>query len=120
MGCKQHLVWKHKDDTHFPCNKCGQSFDELVDWSNHMLSTHPESSKHMRDIMLNYKKSPMPEKALVCEFCSKCFRFESALKQHIRVHTGERPYKCSECDKEFSQITGLKMHLKVHTGEKPY
>lgn len=34
-----------------------------------------------------------------CKFCGKGFSSDSALKIHIRSHTGERPFACNECGK---------------------
>lgn len=46
-------------------------------------------------------------------FCSKAFRLNSELKQHMIVHTGERPFPCPRCGKKFKK----KCHLRQH-GEK--
>lgn len=32
-----------------------------------------------------------------CKFCGKGFSSDSALKIHIRSHTGERPFACNDC-----------------------
>ena len=52
----------------------------------------------------------------VCEICGRNFREPYYLQQHMRVHTGEKPYMCEICGAAFSLSTSLKRHRNKHSG----
>ena len=57
---------------------------------------------------------------LQCSMCDYCTKKLSLMKNHIRTHIKEKPYKCNVCNYESAQKSTLAIHMRIHGGEKPF
>ncbi|KAK7080391.1 hypothetical protein SK128_000244, partial [Halocaridina rubra] len=105
---------ENEDDPDVPDGK--NSVDSDTDSDNDGNSDKKDPAEEHISVLKVYQldKSGRP-KRFKCEICGKCASAKSDLIKHIRIHTGDRPYKCTVCDASFIQITAFHGHVTIHT-----
>ncbi|CAI5652532.1 zic family member 6 [Oreochromis niloticus] len=110
---KHELVCKWSDGQEgagkLPCSRAFGTMYELV---THVTVEHVGGPEHS-EYVCHWEN---------CVRDRKPFKAKYKLVNHVRVHTGEKPFPCPfhGCEKVFARSENLKIHKRTHTGEKPF
>ncbi|XP_051276997.1 zic family member 6 isoform X2 [Dicentrarchus labrax] len=106
---KHELVCKWSDGQEgagkLPCSRAFGSMYELV---THVTVEHVGGPEHS-EYVCHWEN---------CARDRKPFKAKYKLVNHVRVHTGEKPFPCPfhGCEKVFARSENLKIHKRTHTG----
>jgi len=123
------IKWKNKDRS-IKCPTCVRVFTSQEKLTEHITRAHSEvmpcaycgkliSNRVSKRRHENEHKA-LEERRFTCDICSKAFIDNAALKRHMMIHTGLKPFQCSDCGKQFTMGHKLAEHRRNHTGETPF
>lgn len=102
---KQHMkTHTATPDRGFVCRHCGKVYAREGALKQHLNNSHFDAEEQSR----RQKK-----KVHVCEYCEKQFDHFGHFKEHLRKHTGEKPFECPECHERFARNSTLKCHMSA-------
>ncbi|KAF8925176.1 hypothetical protein BGZ58_001067 [Dissophora ornata] len=90
---------------------CNTPFETMVALNEHVAESHIGSGKACYSCDWQG-----------CPRMMKPFTKRHKMYNHLRTHTGERPFRCPVpgCDKKFSRPDSLTTHTKTHSNVRPY
>ncbi|XP_078259498.1 zinc finger E-box-binding homeobox 2b isoform X2 [Rhinoraja longicauda] len=103
---KEHIKYRHeKNEDNFACPLCNYTFAYRTQLERHMATHKPgRDQPHMLTHGAGNRK-------FKCTECGKAFKYKHHLKEHLRIHSGEKPYECPNCKKRFSHSGSYSSHI---------
>ncbi|XP_029567180.1 zinc finger E-box-binding homeobox 2 isoform X1 [Salmo trutta] len=103
---KEHIKYRHeKNEESVPCPLCSETFSHRTQLERHMATHKPGRDQPQ---LLNEGAG---NRKFKCTECGKAFKYKHHLKEHLRIHSGEKPYECSNCKKRFSHSGSYSSHI---------
>ncbi|CAB3246545.1 unnamed protein product [Arctia plantaginis] len=109
-----------------PCPECGNLYSRRAYMMNHYRHVHMNQSKYycshcdrhflnrtryVEHVRYNHEGAKK-ERNKLCNVCGRGFATNRILANHIRTHSGERPFECEHCSAKFTQKHSMLSHVK--------
>lgn len=108
---KTHIVNNYK------CKECDQEFETNAILNEHISENHKGKitlidNKNVENVLQNTQ--PSNNTPAKCKICSKILKTQSYLSNHMRLHSGIKPFKCNQCKKAFRFLPNLRIHERKY------
>ncbi|XP_032062825.1 zinc finger protein 131-like isoform X2 [Aythya fuligula] len=101
--CKQEHMKTHSTES-YKCDICNKRYLRESALKQHLTCYHVDEGGAS-------KKQRPGKKIHICQYCEKQFDHFGHFKEHLRKHTGEKPFECPNCRERFARNSTLKCHL---------
>ncbi|XP_058246603.1 zinc finger protein 131 isoform X2 [Hemibagrus wyckioides] len=102
---KQHMKTHTSSlEKPFVCKHCGKTYAREGALKQHVNTCHYDAEELSKKLK---------KKVHMCVYCSKEFDHFGHFKEHLRKHTGEKPFECPDCHERFARNSTLKCHMSA-------
>ncbi|CAF4913224.1 unnamed protein product [Pieris macdunnoughi] len=139
MSYNQHMKYNLKhidpDKLKYACKLCDKKFVKAKRLEEHNMAVHLKITHiqcpvtgctfacSSRAVLRSHRRAihaqHVTSRNHVCDMCGKAYTTKKSLEGHLRMHSGERPFRCTKCPAAFGYESALYNHNKlVHLKHK--
>ncbi len=85
--------------------------------SCHLCPAAYRREKHLKD---HLKTAHGDGASYHCRQCGRSFLASRYLREHLKRHSGRKPFSCVHCSKAFPTLGALRRHSVIHSHRRPF